>query len=936
MSDTNKVNYSETLNLPKTEFPMRGNLPKKEPEILKFWQENHIYDKVQERAKKHDFPAWILHDGPPYANGHIHIGHALNKTLKDIIVKYKSLRGYFTPYIHGWDTHGLPIETRVIKDLGLNRHAVSTLEFRSKCRDYALKFAGIQKEEFERLGVWGNWDESYYTLQPHFEAKQIEVFGLMAQKGYIYKGLKPVYWCTSCETALAEAEVEYADKKSASIYVKFPLVDDRKLFGGEVANTFIVIWTTTPWTIPANLAICLHPDFEYVLVEVQHERFVVAAELLERLSQEFGWQDYRVLQKFVGSELEHAVCRHPLFDRESLVILGEHVTLEQGTGCVHTAPGHGEEDFIVGSEYGLPVLNPVDPTGHFTQEAGPYAGMDLDEGGKKVVDDLKAVGALLKFGSVKHQFPHCWRCKEPIVFRATEQWFASVEGFRDEALAAIAEVKWYPAWGENRISSMVRDRRDWCISRQRVWGVPIPVFYCTECGEPIITEETITAVRDRFAAEGSDAWFKYEAGELLPSGFTCPHCSAAKFRKETDIMDVWFDSGSSHRAVLTQWPDLRWPADMYLEGSDQHRGWFQSSLLTAVATTGKAPYRSVLTHGFIVDEQGRKMSKSIGNVVAPDKVINQFGADILRLWVSSADYTDDIRVSDGILKQLSEVYRRIRNTGRFILGNLSDFNPDTDLVAYADLLEIDRFALHRLQEVLDKLTKAFDNYQFHVFYHTVHNYSAVDLGSFYLDVLKDRLYTSKADGHERRSAQTVLYHIINVLVRVISPVLTYTAEEMWQYLPATKDKPVSVQLTSWPEVQQEYLDCELAEKWNQILAVREEVNRALEAARSAKMIGNSLEAKVVLYCNNPKLHELLTEFDTELATIFIVSAAEIAPLGVEAPSEALQATEADLAIMVEQAPGEKCERCWIYSEQVGADEDHPTICLRCADTLTRD
>ncbi|NLY56233.1 MAG: isoleucine--tRNA ligase [Firmicutes bacterium] len=936
MSETHKVDYSETLNLPKTDFPMRANLPKKEPEILKFWEENQIYARVQQRAKENNFPAWILHDGPPYANGHIHIGHALNKTLKDIIVKYKSARGYFTPYIHGWDTHGLPIETRVIKDLGLNRHAVSTLEFRAKCRDYALKFAAIQRQEFERLGVWGNWDDSYYTLMPHYEAKQVEVFGIMAQKGYIYKGLKPVYWCTSCETALAEAEVEYADKRSPSIYVKFPLIDDQKLFGGEVANTYIVIWTTTPWTIPANLGICLHPVFEYVLVEVGDERFVVAAELLARLAQEFGWQDYQVRQKFVGRELERAICRHPLFDRESLVILGEHVTLEQGTGCVHTAPGHGEEDFIVGSEYGLPVLNPVDPTGHFTHEAGPYAGLDLDAGGKKVVEDLKALGALLKFGFVQHQFPHCWRCKEPIVFRATEQWFASVEGFREEALTAIKQVKWYPAWGENRISSMVRERRDWCISRQRVWGVPIPVFYCTECNEPIITEETIAAVRDRFAAEGSDAWFKYEASELLPPGFVCPGCGASTFRKETDIMDVWFDSGSSHRAVLTQWPDLRWPADMYLEGSDQHRGWFQSSLLTAVATTGQAPYRSVLTHGFIVDEQGRKMSKSLGNVVAPDKVIEQYGADILRLWVSSADYTDDIRVSEGILKQLSEVYRRIRNTGRFILGNLSDFNPDTDLVAYADLLEIDRFALHRLQEVLDKLTKAFDNYQFHVFYHTVHNYAAVDLGAFYLDVLKDRLYTSKADSHARRSAQTVLYHIINVLVRVISPVLTFTAEEMWQYLPQTKDKPLSVQLTSWPEVRQEYLDPELAEKWNRILAVREEVNRALEAARNAKMIGNSLEAKVVLYSNNPQLYELLAGFADELATIFIVSAAEVAPLGLAAPPEALPATDGGLAIMVERAPGEKCERCWVYSPQLGVDANHPKLCPRCTDVVTSD
>lgn len=934
MSDAVKVNYSDTLNLPKTDFPMRGNLPKREPEIQAFWEEHQIYRKVQEQAKERGYPTWILHDGPPYANGHIHIGHALNKTLKDICVKYKAMQGYHTPYVHGWDTHGLPIETRVIKDLGVNRKSVSPLEFRKKCKDYALKFMNIQKQEFQRLGVWGNWDDSYYTLLPKYEAKQIEVFGEMALRGHIYKGLKPVYWCVSCETALAEAEVEYDDKKSPSIYVKFPMIDDNKLFGGDLTNTYVIIWTTTPWTIPANLAICLHPDFDYALVQVGGERYVVAAELVEKLSQELNWEEYEVLLRFKGRELERALCKHPLFDRESLLILGEHVTLEQGTGCVHTAPGHGEEDFLVGSEYGLPVFNPVDPTGHFTEEAGPYAGLDLEEGNKVIAKDLDEAGALVKFGFIRHQFPHCWRCKNPIVFRATEQWFASVDGFREAALKAIGEVKWHPAWGENRIANMVRERRDWCISRQRVWGVPIPVFYCQACGEHIITRETIDAVKERFAEEGSDAWFKYEAKELLPDGFTCPHCGAAEFRKESDIMDVWFDSGSSHRAVLTQWPDLKWPADLYLEGSDQHRGWFQSSLLTSVATTGKAPYKEVLTHGFIVDEEGRKMSKSLGNVIAPDKVIKEYGADILRLWVSSADYTDDIRVSNNILKQMAEVYRRIRNTGRFILGNLSDFDPEKDSVPYEELPEIDRFALHRLQEILDKLTTAFDNYQFHVFYHTVHNYSAVDLGGFYLDVLKDRLYTSPAKSHLRRSAQTVLYEIINVLVRVISPVLVHTAEEMWQHLPQTTDKPVSVQLTSWPKVNEKYRDEELAERWNRLLKIRDVVNRALEAARSEKTIGNSLEAAVTLYTSDGELRKFLEQYKSELATVFIVSKAELAPEGAAPGAEAVRDSELDLAVLVSEAPGDKCERCWMYSEEVGQSSQHPTLCPRCVEAIS--
>lgn len=933
MSEAEKTNYSETLNLPKTDFPMRGNLPKKEPEIEAYWEKEQIYQKVQVAAKEKKYPKWILHDGPPYANGHLHIGHALNKILKDMIVKYKSMRGYFTPYIHGWDTHGLPIETRAIKDLGLNRRSADPLDFRAKCRDYALEFVDIQKDELKRMGVWGNWDDSYLTLTPEYEAKQIEVFGKMALKGYIYRGKKPVYWCSSCETALAEAEIEYGDKKSPSIYVKFPLVDDKKLFGGDVAATYVVIWTTTPWTLPANLAISLHPDFDYVLVQVNQEKYVVAAELLGKLSQELGWEEYTIQHKFKGQELERAVCRHPLLDRESLVILGSHVTLDQGTGCVHTAPGHGEEDFQVGLEYDLPVLTPVDASGHFTAEAGQYSGLDLEEGNKAVIKDLVAAGALLKQSLIQHQFPHCWRCKKPVIFRATEQWFASIDGFREAALDAIANVKWIPGWGENRMANMVRERRDWCISRQRVWGVPIPVFYCEECGQDIMSAESLAAVQELFRKEGSDAWFKYEAAEILPPGFTCPRCGAAKFRKETDIMDVWFDSGSSHQAVLTQWPDLQWPADLYLEGSDQHRGWFQSSLLTSVAITEKAPYKGVLTHGFIVDEQGRKMSKSLGNVVNPDKVIKQYGTDILRLWVSSADYTDDIRVSDNILRQMSEVYRRIRNTGRFILGNLKDFDPESDQVPYSQLMEIDRYALHRLQEVIQKLTEDFDNYQFHAFYHTVHNYTALDLGAFYLDVIKDRLYTSAPNSLARRSAQTVLYEISNVLVRIINPVLVHTAEEMWQYLPAVSNKPESVQLTSWPEVKVKYLDNELAQRWNKLLHIREEVTKAIEKVRAAKLVGNSLEAKVILYTKDADLYAFLQDYAADLAMIFIVSQVELASFGATPAPGSHSADELDLTIEAKPASGEKCARCWIYSEEVG-HQKVIDVCSRCAQVLS--
>lgn len=924
------MDYGKTLNLPQTDFPMRGNLPQREPEILKKWAEIDLYHKVQE--KNQGKPKYILHDGPPYANGHIHLGHTLNKVLKDMVVKYRSMSGYDAPYVPGWDTHGLPIEQQAIKSLGINRHQVSPVEFRHKCKEYALNFAKIQSEEFQRLGVRGDWDHPYYTLIPQYEATQIRVFGEMAKKGYIYKGLKPVYWCASCETALAEAEVEYADKTSPSIYVKFPVKDGKGVLPQDAS---VVIWTTTPWTLPANVAISVHPEFAYVVAMVNGEKVVVARELLESFKQAVGADNAEILAALKGEQLERVTCRHPFVDRESLVILGDHVTLDAGTGCVHTAPGHGEEDFEVGKKYNLPVLAPLDNKGRFTAEGGKFAGQFILDANKTIVEELKERGALMAHGHIKHQYPHCWRCKNPIFFRATEQWFASVEGFRQEALKAIRNVKWVPAWGEDRIYNMVEGRGDWCISRQRTWGVPIPIFYCNECGKEIITEETIAHIQKLFKEHGSDIWFAKEANELVPPGLTCHHCGKGKdFRKETDIMDVWFDSGSSHLAVLDQkelWPDLHWPADLYLEGSDQHRGWFNSSLSTSVAVTGKPPYKAVLTHGFVVDEKGRKMSKSLGNVVDPLKVINQMGADILRLWVSSADYRGDLSVSQNILKQMTESYRKIRNTARFLLGNLYDFDPAKDKVDYADLPELDRVALMELHKLIKRVLAAYENYEFHVVYHAIHNFCVLDMSAFYLDIIKDRLYTAPPASRERRAAQTVLYEVLDALVRLLVPVLAFTTEEIYQHMPVVGERLPSVQLLDMPRANLEYIDVNLERKWDKIYAVRKEVLRALEMARQNKVIGNSLEAKVDLYVDG-EVAELLTPMAGELATIFIVSGVKLNPLA-QMPEGAMKAEDMDLAVQVSPAPGAKCERCWMYHEEVGHDREHPTLCPRCADVL---
>lgn len=917
-----KGQYDTTLNLPKTQFPMRANLPKREPEIMEFWEKIGLYEKVQD--KNSGKPTFILHDGPPYANGHIHVGHTLNKVLKDIIVKYKSMSGFDSPYVPGWDTHGLPIEQQAIKNLGLDRHRTDVVEFRNHCRQYALKYLDIQREEFKRLGVRGDWGHPYITLDPVFESIQIKVFGTMANKGYIYKGMKPVYWCGDCETALAEAEVEYSDKTSPSIYVKFPVKDGKGLLPQDA---FVIIWTTTPWTLPANTGICLHPEFEYVLVGVNGEKYLLAKGLLEEVSQELGWNEVQILREFEGSQLERLVCRHPFVGRDSLLILGEHVTLEAGTGCVHTAPGHGADDFIVGKIYGLEVLSPVDNRGCFTAEAGPFEGLYVHDANEAVIEELQKRQMLLKSSRIEHQYAHCWRCQKPIIYRATEQWFASIDGFRESALKAIDEVRWIPSWGRERIYSMVRDRGDWCISRQRTWGVPIPIFYCNDCGETLINEDTIARISKLFAENGSDIWFMKDAADLLPPGQKCPSCGGNSFRKETDIMDVWFDSGSSHMAVLDTFKGLSWPSDMYLEGSDQHRGWFNSSLSTAVAVRGRAPYRQVLTHGFVVDEQGRKMSKSLGNVVDPLQMIREMGADILRLWVSSADYRHDVSVSKNIIRQSAEAYRKIRNTCRFILGNLYDFDPLNEKVPYDKLTDLDRWALLKLDQLVRRVTKAYEDYEFHVVFHAIHNFCTIELSNIYFDVLKDKMYCSSPEDNERKAAQTALYQIINSLVVMLTPILAFTSEEIWSYL-CQEGQPESVQLLEWPQASDKYRDDQLEERMEMILKAREVVTKALEEARAKKVIGHSLGAAVTLYAG-PEWVDIFRGMN-DIEKLFIVSSATVIPVD-QLPHDAVSLEHViGLGVAVSAAAGEKCERCWVIDVSVGENPEHPSLCKRCS------
>lgn len=911
------MEYKDTLLMPKTEFPMRGNLPKREPEIQAKWEEQNIYKMVQKRTEGR--PLFVLHDGPPYANGDIHMGHALNKIIKDIIVRFKSMSGYHAPYVPGWDTHGLPIETALTKNKKVDRKKMSVAEFRKLCEEYAYEQVDRQREQFKRLGVRGDWENPYITLTKGYEAQQIKVFGEMAKKGYIYKGLKPVYWSPSSESALAEAEIEYQDKRSASIYVAFPVKDGKGVLAGDEK---IVIWTTTPWTIPANLGICVHPELEYSVVEVDGEKYVLASALLESVSKTIEWENVKVVKTVKGAELENVVARHPFYERDSLVMLGEHVTTEAGTGCVHTAPGHGEDDFLVGKKYGLDVLNPVDDKGYFTSQAPGFEGLFYDDANKVVSEKLQEVGALLKLTFITHSYPHDWRTKKPVIFRATAQWFASIKDFREQLLQAIKEVKWVPAWGETRLFNMIKDREDWCISRQRAWGVPIPVFY-GEDGEPIITDETIAHVSDLFREHGSNVWFEREAKDLLPVGFTSPHSPNGKFTKETDIMDVWFDSGSSHQAVLVEREELQRPADLYLEGSDQYRGWFNSSLSTGVAVTGKAPYKGILSHGFALDGEGRKMSKSLGNTIIPNKVMDQLGADILRLWVASVDYQADVRVSDAILKQVAEVYRKIRNTFRFLLGNLSDFDPAVDKVSLNDLREVDVYMLVKLNKVIDKVLTSYENYDFAGIYHAVNNFCTIELSSFYLDVAKDVLYIEAANSKNRRSIQTVLYETLLALTKLVTPILPHTTEEVWEYIPGVIEE--SVQLVDMPQVTEIENAAAIEEKWDTFMEIRDDVLKALENARNEKVIGKSLTASIRLY-PNAKYKDLLQNIE-DLQKLFIVSHLEMAGDQGNAPSEA-QSFDT-LSVVVKQAEGETCERCWVVSPTVGAVAEHPTLCKDC-------
>ncbi|WP_053219737.1 isoleucine--tRNA ligase [Virgibacillus senegalensis] len=911
------MDYKQTLLMPQTAFPMRGNLPNKEPKMQEEWDEKKMYEKVQQRTEGR--PLFVLHDGPPYANGDLHMGHALNKILKDFIVRYKSMSGYHAPYVPGWDTHGLPIEQALAKKK-VNRKKMTVAEFRQKCAEYALKQVDNQRTQFKQLGVRGDWENPYITLKKDYEAAQIKVFGEMARKGYIYKGLKPVYWSPSSESALAEAEIEYQDKRSASIYVTFDVKDGKDLLSGDEK---FIIWTTTPWTIPANLAISLHPDLDYAVVKVEDNKYVIAHDMLETVAQVLEWSEPEVVNTFKGREAERIVTKHPFYDRDSLVVLGEHVTTESGTGCVHTAPGHGEDDFFVGNRYGLEVLCPVDEKGNFTDEAPGFEGMFYDSANKEITQKLEEVGALLKLEFITHSYPHDWRTKKPTIFRATNQWFASIKDFRNDILDEIQRIDWYPGWGETRLYNMVRDREDWCISRQRAWGVPIPVFY-GEDRTPIITEETIEHVSNLFREHGSNIWFEWEAKDLLPEGYTSEHSPNGKFTKETDIMDVWFDSGSSHEAVLEGRPELQRPADVYLEGSDQYRGWFNSSISTSVAVTGKAPYEAIISHGFVLDGQGRKMSKSVGNIVVPSKIMKQYGADILRLWVASVDYQADVRISDDIIKQTSEGYRKIRNTFRFMLGNLQDFDPSNDKVLYEDLEEVDRYMLIQLQELIEKVRYAYDHYEFSTIYNNIHNFCSISLSSFYLDFAKDVLYIEAANNHRRRSIQTVYHEILTALVKLLSPIISHTADEVWNYIPGVEAE--SVQLTDMPEAKRFEGQDELKEKWDHFMKVRDDILKALEEARAEKVIGKSLEATIKVVPNDEDTKDLLNSIE-HLQQLLIVSGLQI-----EESNTAAKQYEY-VSVLVEKHAGDKCERCWVSSETVGGDEQHPELCTRCAEVV---
>ncbi len=905
------MDYKETLNLPKTNFQMKANLVKKEPDILKFWDENKVYQKsVETREGVEDY---LLHDGPPYANGNIHLGTAMNKVLKDFVTRYKTMRGYKVVYIPGWDTHGLPIEHRVTTELGEEAKKKTPVEIRRLCRDFALKFLDIQREQFKRLGVKGDWENPYITLDKEYEYNELKVFHTLVKNGNVYRNNKPVYWCPTCETALAEAEIEYHDHESESIYVKF------KLVGTE--DTYVVIWTTTPWTLPANVAIAVHPDYDYVKAKFGNEYYILAEGLLQKFSSETGLS-YEVVQKMKGKELEGLKTKHPFMDRESVLVLADYVTLEDGTGCVHTAPGHGEEDYITGVKYNLPVLSPVDHQGRFTKEAGKYEGLKVFEANKVIINDLKELGALVGSGKILHSYPHCWRCKKPIIFRATPQWFISVDknNLRGKVLENIKKVKWYPAWGENRITAMVQDRPDWTISRQRVWGVPIPAVRCKDCNEVFLDERVVEKFAEVVREKGSDSWFELDVKEFVPQEVKCPKCGGNEFEKTYDTFDVWIDSGCSFEGVIRA-KGLKYPVDLYLEGDDQHRGWFQSSIFMATAHTGQAPYKSVVTHGFIKDEQGRKMSKSLGNVVDPIEIVEKYGADILRLWVASTDFFDNIRAGKNIIEQQVEVYRKLRNTLRYLLSNLYDFD-ETKLLPFEKLLPLDKWALGRLQQFVEQITAFYDEFEYSKVYNAVIKYCTTELSAVYLDILKDRLYVEAPDSIYRRSAQTVLYYILEALLKILAVIIPFTAEEAYQESPVKKFE--SVHLEYWPEVKKEFIDEEILEDFKNVMLVRDDVLKALEEARKSDLIGHSLDAHVILQPKNEELEKILRKYEDILADVFIVSAISFG-------EGKLIGDFVD--VTVERAQGEKCQRCWKYHPDTGKDSEHPETCPRCSAVL---
>jgi isoleucyl-tRNA synthetase len=925
------MDYKSTLNLPETQFPMKANLVKKEPEILERWESEGLYRIIREASAGRK--RYMLHDGPPYANGNIHMGTAFNKILKDLIIKSKQMAGFDVPYVPGWDCHGLPIEHKVDMELGQKKKELTQVDVRKFCRQYAERYVDIQRKEFKRLGVLGEWDNPYLTMAFPYEATIVKEFGKFALNGGVHQSKKPVYWCMSCQTALAEAEVEYEQHSSPSIFVKFPMLSDisqalPSLKGKKVS---IVIWTTTPWTIPANLAIALHPDLEYVAAETGDEVLILAEGLFNVCMDNFGITDYKILEKFPAPRIAGLKAKHPLYDRESLIVLAPYVTLDAGTGCVHTAPGHGREDYETGLAHNLDVYSPVDASGRFTKDVEFFAGMEVFSANEAVNKKLKEVGALLKEQKITHEYPHCWRCKKPVIFRSTKQWFISMENnnLRQKALEAIKKVAWIPSWGQDRISLMIANRPDWCISRQRAWGVPITVFFCKECDSIVISQEIIDHVSRMVEEAGADIWFSESEERLMPPGTVCPKCGGKTFRKETDILDVWFDSGVSYAAVLEKRDYLDSPADLYLEGSDQHRGWFHSSLLCSVGTRGQAPYKQVLTHGFVVDGAGKAMHKSAGNVISPEEMIKDYGAEILRLWVAGEDYTDNIRLSKEILLRLTEAYRRIRNTCRYLLGNLNDFDPAANIVSYDKMEELDKWALHRLHEMNDKCQKAYESFEFHLIYHTLHNFCVLDLSSFYLDIIKDRLYVLAKNSVSRRSAQTVMNEILNVLVRLMAPILSFTADEIWLHMGNSTAHSVHSDL--FIPVKKEFINPDLAQKWDEMIKVRKEVSKALEVARKDKIIGHSLDASVVIGATR-EVKQLLAPYENDLRTLLIVSSARIVPYeeldgGME--SEEVKGMKVKVALSMDK----KCERCWVHDPTTGVYSSHPAICSRCTDAL---